>query len=224
MKPKLEYFSHGPYVVELQSKLNALMPDALPPLKVDGKYGDSTVARVKHFQKSRGLLPDGLVGAKTWAAVDGLPSGPPGPSPHSAPSSPPVETHGSHAAHFKGLKAYGGAALRCDRGTHMNVFVLAPNTPATVADSKPWVNIMPFGRCKSPFHPDAHPEIWVDPIMGDVSFETGETHAETRPLCTLNIYSQWEGQFGPKADSPESEVIDKSARCLCQHGGRIRFV
>ena len=71
MKPKLQYFSHGPFVVELQTKLNVLMPGALPPLKVDGVYGDRTVARVKQFQKSRGLIPDGVVGAQTWAAVDG---------------------------------------------------------------------------------------------------------------------------------------------------------
>jgi peptidoglycan hydrolase-like protein with peptidoglycan-binding domain len=94
MKPRLEYFSYRPCV---QTKLNALMPDALPPLKVDGTYGDSTVAPVKQFQKSRGLFPDGLVGAKTWAAIDGLPGPSPGQSPHSVPSSPPVETHGSHA-------------------------------------------------------------------------------------------------------------------------------
>lgn len=42
MKPKLEYASHGPYVVEAQTKLNTLMPEALPPLKPDGKYFDKT--------------------------------------------------------------------------------------------------------------------------------------------------------------------------------------
>jgi len=228
MKPKLEYFSHGPYVVELQSKLNALMPDVLPPLKIDGTYGDSTVARVKQFQKSRGLFPDGLVGAKTWAAIDGLPgtspAASPGKFPPAAPPSPPAEAHGSHAAHLVGERAYLGAALRCNQGTHLSVFVLAPDTPATVADSKPWVNIMPFGRCKSITHPNADPEVWVDPVMGDVSFTTGETKPGTWPMCTLDIYSQWLGNFGKTAESAEARVINKSAKCLCKCGGTVRFL
>jgi peptidoglycan hydrolase-like protein with peptidoglycan-binding domain len=58
VKPKLEYASQGPFVVEAQIKLNTLLPDAQPPLTLDGKYFDKTVARVKQFQKSRGLSAD----------------------------------------------------------------------------------------------------------------------------------------------------------------------
>ena len=36
---------------------------------VDGIFGDITEEAVKSFQKSKGLTPDGIVGAKTWAAL-----------------------------------------------------------------------------------------------------------------------------------------------------------
>lgn len=39
---------------------------------VDFLYGSATVAAVKEFQESAGLVPDGAVGPKTWAAM-GLP-------------------------------------------------------------------------------------------------------------------------------------------------------
>ena len=37
----------------------------------DGKFGDKTDAAVRAFQKAHGLTVDGIVGAKTWAALLG---------------------------------------------------------------------------------------------------------------------------------------------------------
>jgi peptidoglycan hydrolase-like protein with peptidoglycan-binding domain len=39
---------------------------------VDGSFGAKTEAAVKHFQKDQGLTQDGIVGPKTWNAIDAL--------------------------------------------------------------------------------------------------------------------------------------------------------
>ena len=59
----------GPDVVLLQQKLNAAMPLAKPALNVDGQFGMKTFTRVKQFQTANGLVADGIVGPKTWAAL-----------------------------------------------------------------------------------------------------------------------------------------------------------
>jgi hypothetical protein len=50
----------GPSVRKLQQLLK---------VKVDGDFGPKTESAVKAFQRSHGLLPDGLVGPKTWAGL-----------------------------------------------------------------------------------------------------------------------------------------------------------
>ena len=50
----------GPSVKKLQQLLG---------VKDDGNFGPKTEAKVKSFQKSKGLVVDGLVGQKTWAAL-----------------------------------------------------------------------------------------------------------------------------------------------------------
>ncbi|PFJ03210.1 GH25 family lysozyme [Priestia megaterium] len=62
---------NGVGVKELQQKLIKLGYD-LPKYKDDGSYGDETVSAVKAFQKTNGLLGDGIVGEKTLAKIDDL--------------------------------------------------------------------------------------------------------------------------------------------------------
>jgi hypothetical protein len=69
MPRTLSIGSTGPDVVQLQASLNQKMPDALPPLAVDGIFGPKTLARVKAFQAENDLVVDGIVGPKTWAAL-----------------------------------------------------------------------------------------------------------------------------------------------------------
>ncbi len=65
----LLYGSAGSKVKELQGLLNALLPDRLPPLAVDGKFGSKTRARVVELQQKNGLVADGIVGPLTMTAI-----------------------------------------------------------------------------------------------------------------------------------------------------------
>lgn len=40
-------------------------------VKVDGDFGPKTEAAVRQFQRDNGLVPDGIVGTLTWAALSG---------------------------------------------------------------------------------------------------------------------------------------------------------
>lgn len=59
-RPELRQGANGPSVVTLQDALN---------VTADGIFGPRTRAAVIAFQKSRDLLPDGVVSRMTWAAL-----------------------------------------------------------------------------------------------------------------------------------------------------------
>jgi uncharacterized protein (TIGR02594 family) len=67
--PTLKQGSSGAAVKDLQEKLNA--SGAQPPLEVDGDFGPKTKAAVISYQKNHSLDPDGIVGPKTWASLNG---------------------------------------------------------------------------------------------------------------------------------------------------------
>lgn len=68
--PTLRKGSKGEYVTLLQTKL-ANLGYNLGKSGVDGDFGSATLAAVKAFQKDRGLKVDGVVGEKTWEALNG---------------------------------------------------------------------------------------------------------------------------------------------------------
>jgi peptidoglycan hydrolase-like protein with peptidoglycan-binding domain len=74
--------------LNIQQDLNRL--GALPKLVEDGKPGPKTTAALKAFQTSKGLKADGIVGAKTEAAITAALAGPVEPFvvPASAPATP----------------------------------------------------------------------------------------------------------------------------------------
>lgn len=57
-RPTLRRGASGKFVELLQQKIGA---------KVDGAFGANTEAAVRAFQRQKGLVPDGIVGPKTWA-------------------------------------------------------------------------------------------------------------------------------------------------------------
>lgn len=69
MPDLLKYGAKGPEVENLQEALNYHLFDVKPALKVDGKWGDKTHARVFAFQRRRGLSQDGVIGPNTRDAL-----------------------------------------------------------------------------------------------------------------------------------------------------------
>ena len=63
-RPTLGYGDDGPYVVAVQTTLGII--------PADGDFGSITEAGVKGYQAAAGLGADGIVGPKTWAALDEL--------------------------------------------------------------------------------------------------------------------------------------------------------
>ena len=60
--PTLRRGARGDAVKQLQSKLKLSSPD--------GIFGPGTEAAVRQFQRDHGMVPDGIVGPKTWEAFD----------------------------------------------------------------------------------------------------------------------------------------------------------
>ena len=66
MKPTIRIGSQGAYVIEAQQDLN----NAGFKIGIDGFFGGATESAVKQFQKSLGMVQDGIVGPNTWAGLD----------------------------------------------------------------------------------------------------------------------------------------------------------
>jgi hypothetical protein len=64
--PTLKLGAKGAWVRTLQERLRAAGHD---DLTVDGGFGPRTLAAVRAYQIDAGLLPDGVVGPKTWLAL-----------------------------------------------------------------------------------------------------------------------------------------------------------
>lgn len=67
--PTLKKGSKGEYVAVLQQKL-MMLGYSLPHYGIDGDFGTETENAVKQFQKDYGLNADGVVGRKTWMALE----------------------------------------------------------------------------------------------------------------------------------------------------------
>lgn len=65
-RPTLRRGSQSNLVKEIQKKLGFVGNE------IDGKFGSITEAAVRRFQRDNGLVPDGIVGPKTWAKLDSV--------------------------------------------------------------------------------------------------------------------------------------------------------
>jgi peptidoglycan hydrolase-like protein with peptidoglycan-binding domain len=63
-RPTLRRGAHNELVKQVQTKIK------VEP--VDGIFGAHTEAAVREFQRSKQIVPDGIVGPKTWSALDAL--------------------------------------------------------------------------------------------------------------------------------------------------------
>lgn len=100
--------SKGDNVKQVQNLLLELGYD-LPRYGADGSFGNETDAAVRAFQRDEGLDVDGVIGAKTWAALDKAISSPEEEQPDS-PVTFTVIIHGVDAATATYLlEAYPGA-------------------------------------------------------------------------------------------------------------------
>ena len=68
-KPTLKRGSKGEYVTLAQTEL-INKGYSCGSFGADGEFGAATEAAVKKFQKDHGLTVDGIIGEKTWAALD----------------------------------------------------------------------------------------------------------------------------------------------------------
>jgi peptidoglycan hydrolase-like protein with peptidoglycan-binding domain len=72
-RPALKFGARGEAVKILQralADLGFLMTKSTKNFALDGDFGKETETRVKDFQRSRGLVVDGVVGRLTMAALD----------------------------------------------------------------------------------------------------------------------------------------------------------
>ena len=72
MPPVLRRGSQGPAVELLQQRLKAA---GFSPGRVDGSFGRATETALTAFQRSQGLLADGVAGPVTWRRLAGLGEG-----------------------------------------------------------------------------------------------------------------------------------------------------
>lgn len=204
MKPKLQYASRGDAVAEAQAKLNGHLADLSPPLAVDGIYGHLTVKRVEAFQLRRGLVADGVVGAKTWAALDST-----------SPAAPGKASPGPKSPHNFGKRVGNGARLRCSYGNRLGTLVFAQKDrqAATVKDRIPFINILPFGRCYSQYNPGV-----------SASYEAYSTGVPTPCVCQPIVQSWTPGRPIETAGSPPAATLDMNSLTTCMWGGVITIV
>jgi hypothetical protein len=204
MRPTLRFMSMGPAVKDLQVLLNQRLPKLSPPLAVDGQFGHKTLARVKAFQMQLGLVVDGVVGPKTWAALEGK-ALPPAGNQGKAPAAPPPGG-GS-------VGIFAGCQLRCTLGlAASSLQIPGPSRPATVSDAKPIVNINPFALCRSMANPQVA-------LMNTGKFAGPSVLPGPCSPALSGVWTPGAQKAAP--GTPAQSLIDRNSITVCAFGGII---
>jgi hypothetical protein len=188
-------------VSEAQAKLNALLPQATPPLVVDGKYGAKSVERVKQLQRSRGLVADGIVGPKTWAALDGtLP-----PKPTAAPKGPADPA-------LAATRVRVGAKTVCSCGSR-TTSLLFPSAPNRLVASVRDLPVGSYGMCHSLYNP----KVQMQMQLKDGLF--------TPQQCIPAFQGLWTpGSPVELVGTPPAAALGMNSAIVCAFGGVVTIV
>lgn len=109
-----------------------------------------------------------------------------------------------------------GASTMCTMGLAPGTLMVLPisrtmveNKPAAnIMDNKPFVNIMPFGMCKSPANPA-------------VAAATAAALGVLTPMpCTPMTAAPWSPGC-PKVMINNMPALNNSSKCVCSFGGMI---
>ena len=106
-----------------------------------------------------------------------------------------------------------GAMLRCSKGTSPSALAVTRgvnaggHSVATVADSRPMVNIRPFGQCTSTANPASHV-----PSAGAII-----------PVPCVPITGPWT-PGSPSVRAGTSPVLNHTCQCHCQWGGVVTIL
>ncbi len=101
-EPTLSIGATGGAVKSLQS---LLARDGFSPGAADGVFGRNTLNAVDAFQRSRGLSVDGVVGSRTWAALQAAPAKPTGTPPPVSSGGEPTLSSGASGPAVKKLQS-----------------------------------------------------------------------------------------------------------------------
>lgn len=108
-----------------------------------------------------------------------------------------------------------GATTTCTMGAAPSTLMVIPGTvlvegrpAATIADSKPMVNIIPFGTCKSP----------LNPMTAAATIAAGGNL--TPGGCVPATGAPWT-PGAPTAMIAGLPALTASSKCICSYGGVI---
>lgn len=213
MRPRLQFLSTGSAVRELQALLNQRLPELQPALMTDGKFGEMTLQRVRAFQKKHGLTIDGVVGPVTWAVLAGkVPPKPAFPKPKPAIPQPA----GGKAAQ---KAVVSGCTIRCTHGSQPSTLKISGARPACIGDCQPFVNVPPFGLCRTMANPHTRALTLGAQATAQQSGSGGANVLLPGP-CVPVLPSGWSpaGQWELVNNFPS---IDRSSVLMCGYGGMI---